>query len=383
MLLQVHTLVTSTLTFSPLVTSALSQRKVVSITTRTRYFNKLTSALSLDSPSQNYFSKSKLNRDNFYMLLNKTAQMFDYSNLPPTLPKAALELILQTFGSAVIWNVPSEYTPVGKGPLFNYSDLSSPPSSDLPNLYAFTYSLADAPDPYDEPYKVVITSPGFRPTISSTLELNTDCILIKNDSYMRGISWLHRKYAYLLTESEISLRSTLICLREQLTFIAKTEPQRAAVSKYISDREEGIPGSILAPDLGSPLEALQSDGRSNAVELAVNGRQAIYAAWYNEIGLNPSFSLKREYTSAQEIDTNTDLLTPTIDDMLYCREQACASINAMFGTEITVHKSSAWELKEQQIDNALDLEQAEIDSLVTSAETPPEEVTPDDSLPTD
>ncbi len=302
------------------------------------------------------------------MLLNKTAQMFEYTNLPASLPKAALEMLLQTFGSAAIWSPPTKYTPVGHGPMFDYSALVTSADSENsgPSIYAFTYTLADAPDPYEEPYKVVITSPGFSPTISETLELNRDCVIIKNDTYMRGLTWLHRKYAYLLTEAEISLRSTLICLRDQLTFIAKTEPQRAAVSKYLSDREEGVPGSILAPDLGSPLEALQSDGRSNAVELAVNGRQAIYAAWYNEIGLNPSFSLKREYTSAQEIDTNTDLLTPTIDDMLHCRELACDSINAMFGTNITVRKSSAWQLKEEQISNALELESAEIESLVTS-----------------
>ena len=333
--------------------------------TKTRFFNKLTEALSISTTDDHIFDKSLMTRSNFYMLLNKTAQMFEYTNLPSTLPKPALEYILQTCGTAAIWSPPSIYTPIGYGPLFNYADLKYDENSLEKRLYAFTYTLADAPDPYSEPYKVIITNPGFRPTISETLELNRDCVIIKNDTYMRGLSWLHRKYAALLTEAEISLRSTLICLRDQLTFIAKTEPQRAAVSKYMVDRENGVFASILAPDLGSPLEAIQSDGRSNAVELAVNGRQAIYAAWYNEIGLNPSFSLKREYTSAQEIDTNTDLLTPTIDDMLYCREQACLAINAMYGTNITVKKSSAWRLKEEQIENALALEEAEVESMET------------------
>lgn len=247
--------------------------------------------------------------------------------------------------------------------MFSYSSLLN---RQTPPLYAFTYTLADAPDAYDDPYKVIITSPGFRPTISETLTLNSDCILMRNDTYMRGLRWLHEKYAYLLAEAEISLRSTLICLRDQLTFVAKSEPQRAAVSKYIQDREEGIFGSILAPDLGQPLEAIPYDGRSNAVELAVNGRQAIYAAWYNEIGLNPSFSLKREYTSAQEIDTNIDLLQPTIDDMYESRVRAIESINDMFGTSITVEKSSAWEVKDIQITDAIALDAAEV--AVTESE---------------
>ncbi len=336
--------------------------------TKTRAFAKLTASLGLDSFEGYHFDKRKLIRDNYYMMLDKTAQMFEYSGLPPTLPKVALELLLQTEGSAVIWNVPSGYVPTGYGISFQYSSLVTK-DFDAPDtlvtkeprqLYAFSTNLAEAPDPYHEPYKVIITNPGFNPTISETLVLNQDCVLIRNDTYMRGLHYLHRKYAYLLAEAEVSLRSTLICLRDQLTFVAKTEPQRAAVAKYISDRENGVPGSILAPDLGTPLEAIQADGRTNSVELAVNGRQAIYAAWYNEIGLNPSFSLKREYTSAQEIDTNTDLLVPSIDDMFECRKLACESINAMFGTNISVRKSSAWAIKEEQINNAL-ME----DSLVT------------------
>lgn len=355
--------------------------------TKTRAFAKLIESLGLDSADCYHFDKRKLIRDNYYMMLDKTAQMFEYDGLPATLPKVALELLLQTEGSAVIWNVSSKYTPIGYGISFQYSSLVTKDSDKLDSLvtkdsnqlYAFSTNLAEAPDPYHEPYKVIITNPGFNPSISETLILNKDCVLIRNDTYMRGLHYLHRKYAYLLAEAEVSLRSTLICLRDQLTFVAKTEPQRVAVAKYISDRENGVPGSILAPDLGTPLEAIQADGRTNSVELAVNGRQAIYAAWYNEIGLNPSFSLKREYTSAQEIDTNTDLLVPSIDDMFECRKLACESINAMFGTNISVRKSSAWAIKEEQINNALIEE-----SLVTKdLDSDKKEGEDDDSVQTD
>ncbi len=353
--------------------------------TKTRAFAKLTASLGLDSSDGYHFDKRKLIRDNYYMMLDKTAQMFEYDGLPATIPKVALELLLQTEGSAVIWKPPSSYKPTGFGVSFQYSTLVTKDYQHLDTLeindaiYAFSTNLAEAPDPYHEPYKVIITNPGFTPTISETLVLNQDCVLIRNDTYMRGLHYLHRKYAYLLAEAEVSLRSTLICLRDQLTFVAKTEPQRAAVAKYISDRENGVPGSILAPDLGTPLEAIQADGRTNSVELAVNGRQAIYAAWYNEIGLNPSFSLKREYTSAQEIDTNTDLLIPTVDDMLECRRLACESINAMFGTNITVRKSSAWAIKEEQINNALIEE-----SLVTKdSDSDKKEGEDDDSVQSD
>lgn len=337
--------------------------------TNQRRYSKLVEDLSL-SPISTY-EKSRLIRDNFFLLLNKTSQMFDYDNLPYSLPKMSLELYLQLEGSCVIWSPSPSYVPIGFGPSFDFKSLLSRQNdtSSQSSIYAFSTSFADAPDPYHSPYKVVVTSPGFRPTISETLEINKDCIVFRNDTHMYGLRRLHAKYAALLTEAEISLNSTLIVLRDQMTFIAKTEPQRAAVAKYLQDREDGKIGAILAPGLGTPLEALAtpSSSTSNAVELAVNGRQAIYAAWYNEMGLNPSFSLKREYTSAEEIGANTELLMPTIDDMYECRVRACEQINAMFGTNISVRKSSAWKQKDKETENAMLLEEANINLLEAQA----------------
>lgn len=312
-------------------------------------------------------NKRRMIRDNLDWLLNKTAVMFEYDNLPPTIPPIALERLLQWCGSCVVWRVPSTYTPVGYGASFNVSSLVDQ-TSESGNLYAFKYTLADAPDPYDEPFRVVITSPGFNPTISETLEINKDVVIIRNDTNYRGLYNLHKKYAELLAEAEISLRSTLLVLRDQLLFVAKTEKQRRSVEAYMNAREVGKPSFIVANDLGTPLETMLQNTRSNSVELAVNGLQAIKAAWYNEIGLNPSFSMKREYTSAQEIDTQTDLLMPIIDDMFESRRVGIENVNALFGTNISVRKSSAWQMKEKSIDLIEQQEEATIALTEAQAE---------------
>lgn len=323
--------------------------------TQTRYYRKFIESLGLEGGDNKAEEKKKRYYQNLAWLMNKTAQMFEYDGLPDTMPKIALERLLQTYGSVAVWRVPDRYKPVGRGASFA---VEAPTQVGI-NLYAFTYSFADAPDPYDEPYQVIITSPGFNPTISETLEINKDVVVMRNDSYYQGLYRLHQKYARLLTEAEISLESTLILLRDQMTFIAKNERQRAAVAAYIEAREVGQYASILAPEMGSPLETITHDGRSNAVELAVNGIQSIKSAWFNEIGLNPSFSLKREYTSAQEIDSNTDLLMPIIDDMFEERQIAVDSINTLFGTSISVRKSSAWKVKEKEIELTLKAEEVQ------------------------
>lgn len=291
--------------------------------------------------------------------------MFEYENLPATIPHIALERLLQWCGSCAIWRVPASHRPVGYGPSFNYSSLNVQTDSDL---YAFKYTLADAPDPYDEPYQVVITSPGFSPTISETLEINKDVVIIRNDTNYRGLYQLHKKYSELLAEAEISLRSTLLVLRDELLFIAKTEKQRREVERYIASRDLGEPSFIMSNDLGTPLETIAQNTHSNSVELAVNGLQAIKAAWYNEIGLNPSFSMKREYTSAQEIDTNTDLLMPIIDDMYESRCIGIENVNALFGTNISVRKSSAWRTKERSVELIQEQEEANVALIEAQAE---------------
>lgn len=326
--------------------------------TQTRYFKHFMETLGLEGSDDKEVEKKRRIRQNLAWLMNKTAEMFEYEGLPESMPHIAFERLLQMYGSVAVWNVPEKYEPVGFGPSF----AMEVPTQVGGNLYAFKFAFAEAPDPYGEPHQVIITSPGFKPTISETLEINKDVVIIRNDSYYQGLYRLHQKYAKLLTEAEISLQSTLVLLRDQMTFIVKNERQRAAVAGYIKSREVGEYASILAPELGSPLEVITGDGRSNAVELAVNGIQSIKSAWFNEIGLNPSFSLKREYTSAQEIDSNTDLLLPIIDDMYIQRQTGIESVNRLFGTNIAVKKSSAWKVKEQEIEVTLEAEKKEVEA---------------------
>lgn len=313
-----------------------------------RMYKHFLSELGITPTDHATIDKSKATRANFWTLFNKTAQMFEYTNLPSTLPAIALERILQMTGSATIVKI--NETPRGYGPSFTSYLVGDDKG---PAIYAFPVNFAEAPDPYGEPFQVIVTSPGFEPTISRTYTINKDAVVIRSDTYMRGLYRLHMKYAALLTEAEISLQSTLVTLRDHITFVVRTSAQKRAVDQYLLDLADGKYGAIMSADLGSPMESLSHDGRSNAVELAVNGIQAIKSAWYNEIGLNPSFSLKREYTSAQEIDTNTDLLLPSVDDMYENRRIGVEQINAMFGTNISVRKSSAWRVKQQEIDLTL------------------------------
>lgn len=91
---------------------------------------------------------------------------------------------------------------------------------------------------------------------------------------------------------------------------------------------------------------------SNAILTSlIEQEQYLKASWYNDLGLNANYNMKRESINSQEGQLNDDMLMPLIDTMLYCRQKALEKVNVMFDTNITVKKASSWEDNQIEIDN--------------------------------
>lgn len=330
-----------------------------------RQMRQLYKSLGVEQTKKSLIDKARRHAYNRDAFLNIASQMFQYDGLPDTLPSHALERLLQYCGAVVVWLVPDSYRPNGFGPEFVWdcADSSNPCG---PSLYAFPLNFASGPDPYGFPYKVTVTSPGFTPTISECLTVRQDCVVVRNDNHMIGLYDICDHYAGMLTEAEISLVSTLVTLRDHLTFICKTQSQKEAVDAYLAALQAGDFASVFASDLGTPMTVVPDSGQTNAVELAVNGIQAIRYMFYNAIGINPMATTKREYTSAQEIVENKSIILPQVDDMLYWREKGVAQINSMYGTNITVRKASAWELVQRDNELAVKMAEAEVEAVEQS-----------------
>lgn len=85
------------------------------------------------------------------------------------------------------------------------------------------------------------------------------------------------------------------------------------------------------------------------------------ASWFNELGLNANYNMKRESINSNESQLNDDMLLPLIDDMLQCRQSFCDKINNMFGTNITVSFGSSWKDNMEE----LELEQQILESQIS------------------
>lgn len=293
---------------------------------------------------------------NYMMLMfNRTNQMFEYTGLPDTIPDYMLETFVQINGHIgfVKWN---------------------------DELYALPGGLGGAPDPYYRPTIYTIANPALGgskmckilnhlpPYDRQMWDEKDDCVIMKNDTHYTGLFYLCSRYATQLAENDVSIRSAQINSRFQAFIAAPSDRELASANKYLQDLVDGKLAAVGdLPFLDGIKAANLSVQGANTILQLIELQQYLKASWYNEIGLNANFNMKREYLSEEEIRSSTDVLLPLIDNMLRCREEAVNLVNSTFGTSITVKKNSAWENKQDEVDT--EQEQAEADVDATKAKT--------------
>ena len=273
-------------------------------------------------------------------MFNRTAEMFEYENLPETIPPYILELYLQMFGSVAFAEVDGSY-------------------------YVFYGNAGGPPDPYYRPTHYVVANPGLG--ISKTFRIEnhfppfdhvawdsySPCVYIRNDMNAIGLAPLYSRYATELTENDISIRSAQINSRQQTMITAASDQEAASAKTYIENLEAGRMAVVGEKPFLDGIKAQNvSTMSSNSIIQLIELQQYLKASWFNDIGLNANFNMKREYLSTEEIQASTDVLLPLADDMLKCRESAVDYINKLFNLNITVKKNSAWENKEKEIEAA-------------------------------
>lgn len=257
-------------------------------------------------------------------MLARTQQMFKWNNLPDTIPQRMLELYLQTNGNSCITRVDGE-------------------------LYAFTGGLGGEPDAYYMPTIYTVANPALK--FSKNLKINEDCVVIPSDSMYLGLIPMFKRYATQLSENDISMNMVDIITRIQALISAPDDRTKASAEQFISDIQDGKLGVIGETAFFdgikvAPYAAHNNDQMTNLIEY----QQYIKASWYNDLGLQSNYNMKRESINSNESQMNEDALLPLIDDMLLRRQEACDKINEMFDTNISVELSSSWE------DNQIEIE---------------------------
>ena len=171
---------------------------------------------------------------------------------------------------------------------------------------------------------------------------------------------LFNKYGSLLVEAEISLKYAIINARVPALISADNDATYESAVKFFEKISKGDGYGIIASKQLLDGIKTQDFYKEPYIKDLIESIQYIKGSWYNEIGLNATFNMKREAINEAEAAINEDILYPAIDTMLICRQNALEKVNKMYGTNITVDFDSVWAQNAIQEELALDYKKAEI-----------------------
>ena len=278
-------------------------------------------------------NKELLKQNLITSMLNVTTRMFKYDGLPETITSKDLETQLQVGGFSIWKDVDDK-------------------------LYSLIGTLGGQPNPYYLPTLAIVANPALK--YNASLEIDKQCVVMRNDNYYQGLMPVICKYADLITEAELSLKYCLYNARIPAIMQADNDNTKQSAEnffkKIIHGEEYGIVGS---KQLFDGLKSFEFT-RAPFVKDIIESIQYLKGSFYNEIGLQSQFNMKREAINEAEATLNDDILMPTIDTMYDNRVKALEKINAMFGTNIKVDFDSSW--KTNKVEKEISIKQAELET---------------------
>lgn len=291
---------------------------------RVTYFDRFISRIYPTTIDYDSADKNNAIRAHIGYMLNRTQSMFKWTGLPDTIPQRSLELFLQTNGNVCF---------------YEHNDV----------LRVFTGGMGGEPDAYYMPTIYTIANPALQLSVSARIDV--DCVVMPNDSMYLGLIPLFTKYAHFMTENELSIEIGIINTRLIDWISAPDDRTKRSAEKYLQDVKDGKQGVIAENGFfdGIKVNSRGANTIAPTMNSLIEMEQYLKASWYNELGLNANYNMKRESLNTTESQMNNDALLPLVDDMLRCRKESIDKVNAMFDTSISVELASSWQDNEIEI----------------------------------
>ena len=281
---------------------------------------------------ENLYIKDRFLNNYIDDMLIKCNQMFHYKNLPDTVPKRILEHMLMCEGYCIFTKYNDKY-------------------------YVLQGGLGGLPNEYFEYTQCIVNNPYLK--IDKTFELDKDCIIIRNDSRMRGLLPTLEKYGVLQNDCEISLNMLTNVLRSQFLISASDDKTKQNADVFIQKLINGEFTCIGENTFLDGIKVHNIESTSGYIQQFIELNQYIKASAFNELGLDCNFNMKRERLTANEVELNSSILIPLADDMLEQRKIAVEKINKMYGLNISVDLSSVWKMQKETVDKATESQETE------------------------
>lgn len=318
--------------------------------------------------------KAQNTRDMVEYNIDRIMSMFKWNNLPKTIPQRSLEMYLMFNGFVLLVKHNDEYC-------IYYGGLGGEPDY----LYRPTIAtIANPAQKWDAQLPI-----AWEVDEDTSTENDGVAVIGLNDTMLKGMLPILRKYASLISENELTLWITDILTRMPWVLSADNDKDKAAADEFIRNVFDGKLSAIQSSAFLEGLkEHILNNNNHQSLGALMQLHQYYKASLFNEIGLNAMQNqFKKEAISDSEENMNSDVLTPLIDIMLDCRKDFCDRVNALFGLDISVELNSAWkdnEIEEEaMLDEITNPEEGEELSENEVEDTQSEETTEEEELETE
>ena len=273
--------------------------------------------------------------------LMRVMKMFKYKGLPEEIPVDCLNKMLLQDGFC--W-----FTK------WNGTTLTGDKAD---QYYVFHGRMGSVIDAYYRPTEIIIANPGANCFENFTLGkqkagtyYGEKGVIIRNDTLYHGLMPLIKRYAYLLAENLLTLRSADVFLRIISLISGQDDKTLISANEFIKSIERGEMKAVAEGKFFEGVK-MQSPPSNNGSYLTqfIEYQQYFLGSFFNEIGLNANFNMKRESIAKSESSLNEDSMLPLCQNMLMCRQEDFNVVNEMFGLNIEVEFDSAW------LQNALEI----------------------------
>ena len=262
----------------------------------------------------------------FFEYQNFTTNMFVYDNLPETVEENFLEMYL-TFNGTVGWTKEG-----GKG------------------LIVIRGGRCDDIGLYGLGKKYLGTNND--PEIGAiTFEDGVNGVIGYNNSTMSP-DFDYQFIPYVLTEIEKSILFNIRYARLAPIFEATDSKNKEAIEKLLNDIDDGKVVNVISEDILHELEGggtksfnLTDVKEIDKLQYLIKAYEDILRIYHTKYGLSDHGSSKMAQQTVDEVNGSTSSSFTYALNCLYYRRKMIEAVNTMFGTNIEVRFSPAWELE--------------------------------------
>lgn len=264
----------------------------------------------------------------FWKLFNFCLTIFEYKNLPESLPAREIESNLMMTGHCVIF----------------------PDGADLVTCKTSLYGF----DRYYNPTNAIFANPRMR---EKTLDIGVNCEIIYNSSLKDNVLYIPsdgsmmsfiKRYARMLADVESSMDIYMVNSRLTSFPVASSDSVMQNLKLFFKKLKRGERG-IISDD--SIIQQFRSVDISRAsVHDGVNdwlvARDKILEMYFRDIGVK-FYNPKKAQVSEDELQVNNQMLVISLDDMLQERQRGMDRVNRMYGINGSVDISESFKIKEE------------------------------------